>query len=148
MSQAGDFRRGRHVVYDLRAHIVLTPKYRKKVFTKSVSAVVKRSIEHDCDRHGVVLEEFNTDLDHAHLIISYPPKISLSTFVGLMKGHSAKAVRDKCAEEINDKLCGDHFWSPSYFIASTGGDPLEKVKAYIEDQGKPPRGQGNPQWVK
>lgn len=148
MSNAKNFRSGRHVVYDLHAHIVLTPKYRRKVMTPSVHETLEKSISETCLRWDVILEEFNTDNDHAHILVSYPPKVRLSDFIGAMKTRSAKDVREHNYEEIKNKLWGKHFWSPSYFIASTGGAPLEKVKKYIENQGKEPRKPGNPQWLR
>ena len=142
-----NFRSGRHVVYDLHAHIVLTPKYRRKVMTPSVHETLEKSIQETCMRWDIILEEFNTDSEHAHVLISYPPKVCLSDFIGAIKMKSSKDLRKNNFEEIKDKLWGKHFWSPSYFIASTGGSPLEKVKKYIENQDKEPKAPGNPSWV-
>ena len=139
-----NFRTGRHVVYDLHAHIVLTPKYRRDVFTKEVHDIVERCAREICERNNVVVQEFNTDLDHAHLIVSYPPSINLSSLIGTIKGYSSRVMRKDYCDLIKDKLWGDHFWSPSYFVSSTGGAPLEKVRKYAENQGRDPRKPGNP----
>ena len=141
---AGDYRTGRHVVYELHAHIVLTPKYRRKVFTECVSREIERVTREVCERHEVTLEECNTDLDHAHLVISYPPKISLSKLVGAIKTNTSRHVRKLQLPEVQRTLWGKHFWSPSYFVASTGGAPLEIIKKYVQDQGRKPRKQGRP----
>lgn len=143
-----NYRNGRHTVYELRAHIVLTPKYRKKVFTPVIHDLVKECIETICGKHNVILEEFNTDLDHAHLIINYPPSVCLSTFIGQCKGYSSRVLRRDHMDLIRDKLWGGSFWSASYFIASTGGAPLAKVCKYIQDQGREPRSRGNPSFCR
>lgn len=143
-STSDNFRSGRHVVYDLHAHIVLTPKYRKKVFTKQVSSEIEHSARAVCKNNGVALEEFNTDLDHAHLVVSYPPKISLSKLIGAIKTNTSRHLRNLKLEEVETALWGEHFWSPSYFVSSTGGAPLEKIKKYVQNQSKNPRKPGRP----
>lgn len=143
-----NFRTGRHVVYELHAHIVLTPKYRRKVFTQEVHDIVYQCTQEICERNNVILEEFNTDTDHVHMIISYPPTISISSLIGSIKGYSSRMLRKHHYHLIQDKLWGKHFWSPSYFVSSTGGAPLDKVKKYVENQGKIPKSPGNPNFQK
>ena len=139
-----DWRNGRHVVYKLHAHIVLTPKYRRKVMTERVSADLRDSFVEVCGRYGATLDEFETDQDHAHLLVSYPPKVSLSTLVMSLKTISSMRVRAHGWEEISRALWGDHFWSPSYAVVSCGGAPLETVAEYIRNQQSPNRKRGRP----
>lgn len=139
-----DYRTGRSAVYNLNAHIVLTPKYRRKVFNNTVKTSCEKSFKHICDKFNVELVEFNTDLDHAHLIINYPPNINLSTFIGQLKGYSSRILRKDFYDEVKKMLWGDHFWSPSYLIVSTGGDPLDIVREYVRKQGEEPRKPGDP----
>lgn len=134
-----DWRSGRHVVYDLHAHIVLTPKYRRKVFTSRVTELIRDTFDEVCERQEVVIDAFETDQDHAHLLISYPPKVPLSKLVMTLKTMSSRRIRQKRWDEITSALWGDHFWSPSYAVVSAGGAPLEIVKQYVEDQDKPRR---------
>lgn len=134
-----DWRTGRHVIYDLHAHIVLTPKYRRKVMTPRVTSLLRRVFEEVCDRFECTLDAFETDQDHAHLLVSYPPKIQLSKLVQSLKTNSSKQAREQHWPEIENALWGDHFWSPSYCIASCGGAPLNVIKQYVENQGKPRR---------
>lgn len=138
------WRTGRHVVHDLHAHIVLTPKYRRQVMTPRVSTVLRESFQESCLRHDCILEAFETDRDHAHLLLSWPPRLDLSRMVMLLKTNSARAVRAQGFEEVRQALWGPHFWSPSYAIASTGGAPLEVVRQYIEQQQAPGRHAGRP----
>ncbi len=139
-----DFRNGRHVVYKLHAHIVLTPKYRRPVMTDRVSEDLRTSFAEVCARYGASLDEFETDNDHAHLLVSYPPKVALSTLVMSLKTISSGRVRHHQWPEVTAALWGKHFWSPSYAVVSCGGAPLQTVADYIRNQQSPNRRQGQP----
>jgi putative transposase len=69
-----------------------------------------------------------------HLLVGYPPKVALSGLVNSLKGRSAHRLRGEHFPEIERKLWGPHFWSPSYCAVSCGGAPLEIVKRYVEQQ--------------
>jgi putative transposase len=139
-----DWRNGRHVVYKLHAHIVLTPKYRRKVMTDRVGADLHASFDEVCGRYGATLDEFETDQDHAHLFVTYPPKVALSTLVMSLKTISSMRVRAHRWPEVTQALWGKHFWSPSYAVVSCGGAPLETVAKYIRNQQSPNRRRGRP----
>lgn len=143
-----DYRTGRSAVYNLNAHIVLTPIYMKEVFNNTVKTSCEKSFQHICDKFKVELVDFNTDLGHAHLIVNYPPNINLSSFIGQLKGYSSRVLRKDFYNEIKKMLWNDHFWSPSYLIVSTGGDPLGIVREYVRKQGEEPRKPGNPNLMK
>ena len=132
------------MVYRLHAHIVLTPKYRGKVMTDRVSADLRSSFEEVCGRFDVPLDAFETDQDHAHLLVTYPPKVALSRLVMSLKTISSMRVRAHGWPEVARALRGDHFWSPSYAVVSCGGAPLDVVKAYVESQKSPNRPPGRP----
>ena len=132
------------MVYRLHAHIVLTPKYRGKVMTDRVSADLRSSFEEVCGRFDVSLDAFETDQDHAHLLVTYPPKVALSRLVMSLKTISSMRVRAHGWPEVARALRGDHFWSPSYAVVSCGGAPLDVVKAYVESQKSPNRPPGRP----
>ena len=110
------WRNGRHVVYRLHAHIVLTPKYRRKVMTDRVTAELRSSFVEVCGRYGATLDEFETDTDHAHLLVTYPPKVALSKLVMSLKTISSMRVRAHAWPEVTQALWGQHFWSPSYAV--------------------------------
>ncbi|GAB4237842.1 MAG: hypothetical protein Kow0049_24000 [Stanieria sp.] len=80
------------------------------------------------------LIDLNGESDHIHLLIEFPPKLSVSQIVNSLKGVSSIMLRKKYPQIRPHK---DHLWSPSYFAISCGGAPLEKIKAYIENQRKP-----------
>lgn len=132
------------MVYRLHAHIVLTPKYRRRVMTGRVAADLRASFEEVCGRFDASLDAFETDRDHAHLLVTYPPKVALSRLVMSLKTISSMRVRSHGWPEVTRALRGDHFWSPSYAVVSCGGAPLDVVKAYVENQQSPNRSPGRP----
>ena len=80
------------------------------------------------------------EADHVHLLVSMPPKAAPAKLVNSLKGVSSRHLRRRKFAEVRQALWGDHFWSPSYFVASTGGATLAKVKTYIRQQRMPQRG--------
>jgi putative transposase len=81
-----DIRRGRSVVYTLHAHLVFTPKYRRKVFTDEILRRCEEIMREVCAKANVELREFNGETDHVHLLVHYPPQVKLSALVGSLKG--------------------------------------------------------------
>jgi putative transposase len=134
MGGASEFRTGRHVVYNLHAHLVFLPKYRRGVITPRVFDLLRAAWSGVCADFGCSLDEANFEPDHVHLLVTYPPKVALATLVNSLKGVSARRVRSANLPEVQRKLWGEHFWSPSYCAVSCGGAPLETVKRYIQAQ--------------
>jgi putative transposase len=114
--------------------LVFVPKYRRGVITERVFRVLRAAWEQVFTDFECELREKGWESDHVHLLIGYPPKVSLSKIVNSLKGVSARRVRAANLPEVRGKLWGDHFWSPSYCAVSCGGAPLEIVKRYIEQQ--------------
>jgi putative transposase len=133
------FQSGAHSVHDLHAHLVFTPKYRRQVMTDRVTAALRDAFTEVCAHLGCELTAFETDGDHAHLLIRYQPKISVSQLVSALKSTSSARVRGQHWPEVDRALRGNHFWSPSYSAVSAGGAPLAVVKAYVENQQAPGR---------
>ncbi|WP_406319948.1 IS200/IS605 family transposase [Streptosporangium sp. NBC_01639] len=131
------YQAGRSVAYSLHAHLVFTPKYRRKVFTDEILRRREDIMIEACDSFGATLVEFNGEHDHVHLLVHYPPKVALSTLVTSLKGVSARLLRKEFPPHIRRHLWRGHFWSPSYFAASCGGAPLSIIKEYIENQKRP-----------
>jgi putative transposase len=128
----------RHAKYLLHAHLVFTPKYRKKIFTKEHLETMKEVFENVCKKIGCELIEFNGESNHVHLLIEYPPRLSISKIVNSLKGVSSKILRKKYPI-FQKESSGDNvsLWSRSYFAASVGGAPIEILKQYIENQKTP-----------
>lgn len=130
-------RRGRQIVYNLHVHLVFVTKYRGKVFTKEVLDDVELSFKEVCHKFESELVEFNGESDHVHLLVSYPPKVSVSALVNSLKGVSSRMIRKKEYYSVDSKLWGDALWSPSYFASSCGGAPIDILRQYIEQQDNP-----------
>ncbi|MCH9736507.1 MAG: IS200/IS605 family transposase [Actinomycetia bacterium] len=143
-SKQDDYRTGRHVVYRLTVHLVLVTKYRRGVITDRVRELLVDTAREVCERHGAALLEADGEDDHLHLLVDYPPRLSVSTLVGAVKTNTSKRVREQQWPEVTAALWGEHFWSPSYFACSTGGAPLERVAAYIRTQREPNKPPGRP----
>lgn len=78
-----------------------------------------------CKDFEAELIEFDGESDHIHLLINYPPKVSISKLVNSLKGVSSRQVRKAKFKSVKEKLWGDSIWSPSYFAGSCGGASLE-----------------------
>lgn len=107
--------------------------------TPRVARELRATFEEVCGRHQATLDAFETDADHAHLLVTYPPNIALSVLVMSLKTVSSLRVRKHHWPEVHRALWGEHFWSPSYAVVSCGGAPLDAVKHYIETQQSPNR---------
>ena len=140
----GKYRTGRHVVFSLQAHIVLVTKFMRGAISDQVRDVIFTTAGDVAKRYEFQILDIDGEDDHIHLVVDYPPKLSLSKLVMVLKANTAKKVREQRFEEVEPVLLDDHFWSPSYFVSSTGGNSLEKVRRYVQDQRKPPRGPGRP----
>ena len=134
---SNDLRRGRHVVYNLHVHLVFVAKYRGKVFTKEILDDMRGIFESVCTDFEAQLVEFDGEDDHVHLLVNYPPKVSISKLVNSLKGVSSRMIRQKNYPSIKQKLWGGALWSPSYFAGSCGGAPIEIIRQYIEQQKTP-----------
>lgn len=138
------YRTGRHVVFSLQAHIVLVTKYRRGAITDRVREEIIEASKEVGDRLDFTIIEADGEDDHIHLIIDYPPKIALSRIIMVLKTNTSRRVREKNFPEVENALWGNHFWSPSYFACSTGGASLDKVRKYVQNQRKEPKGPGRP----
>lgn len=140
----GKYRTGRHVVFSLQAHIVLVTKYMRGAISDRVRDVIITAANDVAKRYEFQILDIDGEDDHIHLAVDYPPKLSMSKLVMVLKANTAKKIREQRFDEVESVLLDDHFWSPSYLVTSTGGDSLEKVRRYVQDQRKPPRGPGRP----
>lgn len=131
---ATSLRKERHSVSDLIVHLVCVTKYRRSVLTAESLAVIEKSFIEVAKKMDFQVLEFNGESDHIHALIEYPPKLSISQIVNSLKGVSSRRYGQARYPKPYGK---DALWSPSYFVSSVGGAPLEVLKAYIQDQEKP-----------
>ena len=148
MNTSTEIRAGRYVLFQLQVHLVFVTKYRREAISERVFLVLKEAFEEVCKDFEGQLVESNYEEDHVHLLVGYPPKVALSRLINSLKGVSSRLLRAKKYEEVEKKLWGKHFWSPSYCAVSCGGAPLEVLKRYIENQREPNPGRGNKKRVK
>ena len=93
MTQETDYRRGRHCVFAIHAHLVFVTKYRRGVFRQEHLDSLHRILADVCKDFDAELIEFNGERDHVHLLINYPPKVALSALVNSLKGVSSRLLR-------------------------------------------------------
>jgi putative transposase len=117
--------------------LVFTTKYRRGALTDPILTRCQQIMADACQDFGAELREFTGEHDHVHLLIHYPPTVTLSKLINSLKGVSARYLRHEFATHLHHYLQGSHLRSPSYFAGSCGGAPLAVVKAYIENQKRP-----------
>jgi putative transposase len=137
MSNDNDIRHGRHCVFQMHVHLVFVTKYRREVFTKAILDDLRPMFASVCADFEAELVEFDGEHDHVHLLVNYPPKVSVSNLVNSLKGVSSRMIRKKNYPSIRKKLWGGALWSPSYFAGSCGGAPIAVIRQYIEQQQTP-----------
>ena len=136
MEKSRDIRTGRHCIFNMHVHLVFVTKYRKNVFTPPVLEELRGIFASVCKDFEGELIEFDGGYDHVHLLVTYPPKVSVSSLVNSLKGVSSRLIRRSRHPEIQSNLWGNSFWSPSYFAGSCGGAPISIIRQYIEQQQK------------
>lgn len=137
MRENNDIRHGRHCVFLMHVHLVFVTKYRRDVFTKAILEDLRTLFSGVCADFEAELVEFDGEDDHVHLLVNYPPKVSVSNLVNSLKGVSSRMIRKKNYPSIRKKLWGGALWSPSYFAGSCGGAPLAVIRKHIEQQNTP-----------
>ena len=136
-----EYRRQGHSVYYAKYHIVISTKYRRKIFKGGMGEYLKEVIL-DIQKYKpeITIEEVNTDEDHMHVLVSIPPKYPVSQVVNLLKSNTGRKMREKF--EFLDKVYwgNEGIWSIGYFV-STVGINEETIRKYIEYQGAEDSGQ-------
>ena len=122
-------------VFSLFYHFITVVKYRKKVFTREdIITDLKSIIEKVAEDFDVEIVEQECGEDHIHILFRAKPTLDIPKFINLLKGRTSRELRKNYKEFLKDKLWGDSFWSPSYFLATTGNVTIDILKEYIENQ--------------
>ena len=124
-------------VSDLKAHLVLTTKYRRKLFTKQMLDRLHEIFEDLLKKWECRVIEFNGEENHVHLLFQYHPSIELSKLVNSIKTVTSRRLRSEFEDRVNRFCHKDVLWNGSYFIASCGGVTVSALKKYIENQDSP-----------
>ena len=127
-----------HARWDCKYHIVIVPKYRKKVLYARMRRKVGEILRELCRQRGVEFVEGSLSADHIHMCLSIPPRFSVAFVIGFLKGKSAVRIHRMLGEK---RLTGLHFWSRGYCVSTTGLDD-SIVREYIRQQEREETGQG------
>ena len=120
-----------HMKWMCKYHIVFTPKYRRKVIYNQYKADIIKQL---CSYKGVEIIEGHLMPDHIHMLVSIPPKISVSSFMGYLKGKSALMIFDRHAN-LKYRFGNSHFWAEGYYVSTVGLNEAT-IKKYIQEQEK------------
>lgn len=123
-----------HTRWICKYHIVFTPKYRRKIIYNKLRADIQQDIKALCKWKGVEIIEGHMMPDHVHLLVAIPPKMSIASFMGYLKGKSAMMVFDKHAD-LKYKFGNRHFWATGYYVSTVGLNEATIAK-YIREQEK------------
>ena len=140
----GKYRKLSHVVYKCDHHIVWVPKYRLRILKGDVRELLESDIRMLCEWKGCSVEELNVQADHVHLLVSVPPKVSISKLMGTLKGKLAIKLFKSCPNLKKKPYWGNHFWAGGYFVGTVGLDE-GMIRKYVKHQEKEERKVGDQQ---
>ncbi|HMK44013.1 MAG TPA: IS200/IS605 family transposase [Dissulfurispiraceae bacterium] len=126
--------KGCHSVYALQFHLVMCVQYRKKILTGMLDERLKGLVGQVAEHFKVQILQQETDKDHIHILFSGRPSLSISRFINSLKSVTSRKLRQEFPQVMKKHLWGGVFWSPSYFLATTGQVTLETIRHYVETQ--------------
>ena len=121
-----------HTKWNCKYHIVFAPKYRRKVAYGTLKRDIANILSALCKRKGVKIVEAEICPDHVHMLVEVPPNISISSFVGYLKGKSTLMIFERHAN-LKYKYGNRHFWCRGYYV-DTVGKNAKKIAEYIKNQ--------------
>ncbi|MGG2080494.1 IS200/IS605 family transposase [Lysinibacillus pakistanensis] len=121
-----------HTTWNCKYHIVFAPKYRRQIIFGQIKADVGRILRQLCERKGVEIIEATACPDHIHMLVSIPPKLSVSSFVGYLKGKSSLMIFDRHAN-LKYKYGNRKFWCRGYYVDTVGRN-RKIIQEYIKNQ--------------
>ena len=126
-----------HTTWNCKYHIVFAPKYRRQIIYGKYKASIGQILRLLCERKGVEIHEAEACPDHIHMLVSIPPKLSISSFMGYLKGKSTLMLYDRYPELQSkwDKA----FWARGYYVETIGNITDEAVQKYIKEQAEESR---------
>ena len=121
-----------HTTWNCKYHIVFAPKYRRQIIYGKIKGDIGQIIRKLCEWKGVEIIEAEACPDHIHMLVSIPPKISVSSFMGYLKGKSSLMIFDKHAN-MKYRYGNREFWCRGYYV-DTVGKNKKAIAAYIKNQ--------------
>ena len=127
------FRKLSQTIWHCQYHIVWVPKYRFRVLKGAIAEEVATCVRIFSEQLGCEIIEMNVQVDHVHLLVMVPPKVSVSGFVGTIKGRTAIRVLNKFRKLKEKPYWGNHLWARGYCVDTVGLD-LEMIQRYVKYQ--------------
>jgi len=121
-----------HTTWNCKYHIVFAPKYRRQVIYGKIKKAIGEILRTLCERKGVEIIEATACKDHIHMLVSIPPKISVSAFVGYLKGKSSLMIFDRHAN-LKYRYGNRKFWCTGYYVDTVGRNK-KVIEEYIRNQ--------------
>jgi putative transposase len=129
------YRKLSHVICKCDYHIVWVPKYRLRILKGAIKELMEQDIRMLCEWKGCEVTELNIQENHIHLVVSVPPKVSISKLMGILKGKLAIKLFKSYPKLKEKPYWGNHFWARGYFVSTIGLDE-EMIKKYVQHQEK------------
>jgi putative transposase len=127
------YKKQSHVIYKCEYHIVWVPKYRFRILTGEIGTQVDQDIRVLSEWLGCEVLELNVRIDHVHTVVSIPPKVSVSTYLGTIKGKIAIKIFKSYPKLKKKPYWGNHFWARGYFVNTVGMDE-DMIRRYVKYQ--------------
>jgi len=121
-----------HTQWNCKYHIVFAPKYRRQVIYGQIKQDIGQILRKLCEYKGVEILEASLCPDHVHMLVSIPPKMSVSSFMGYLKGKSSLMIFDRHAN-LKYKYGNRHFWCRGYYVDTVGRNK-KAIEEYIKNQ--------------
>ena len=121
-----------HTKWNCKYHVVFAPKYRRKVFYDEKRTEIGKILRELCQWKGVNIIEAEVCADHIHMLLEIPPKMSVSSFMGFLKGKSSLMIYEKYGN-MKFKYRNREFWCRGYYVDTVGKD-AKKIRDYIANQ--------------
>lgn len=131
-----NYSRNNHSKYLIKCHLIFVCKYRKKLLTNNINVNMKNILSDIADNSDFDIEVMESDLDHIHFLISYSPKLSLTSIVRRLKQVSTNKIWKLHYNYLIHHFWKERtFWSDGYFVCSIGDANPNTIRKYIENQG-------------
>ena len=122
-----------HTKWRCQYHLVFAPKYRRQIIYGKYKVEIGKILRKICERmEGVKIIEANACIDHIHMLVTIPPKMSVSKFMGILKGKSSLMIFDQFAN-LKYKYGNRHFWCRGYYVDTVGRNKTA-IEKYIRNQ--------------
>ncbi len=121
-----------HTTWNCKYHLVFAPKYRRQAIYGKIKIDVGKILRKLCEHKGIEILEATACIDHVHMVIAIPPKYSVSSIVGYLKGKSSLMIFDRHAN-LKYKYGNRHFWCRGYYVDTVGRNE-KAIREYVKNQ--------------